>query len=267
MEMHTCKQCGTEFDWETRKDDMGTAKIFCSYSCHNRYYRLKKKAEKLAGLNPAAHGENPGSGEKREPVQGSSSFANATADKPTLSMKALPSKANSLSFSGFDPAAQFIIATLQDENNSLKATKEKLSDKVEALSKELADEKQARREDVLKKPSTLEGLSESPVIAQLMPHIGPQLGALLNKLIGGGTSVPGIPASGVSGQQLPEETDKMVSSFVGWYIGLPIELQRMFYGMVAGLAEKSPEEQVKLLEQLSNLVLNNSSFKADYYAA
>lgn len=261
-DIHTCKFCGTDFDPEKRTDDM-QAKLFCSYSCHNKYYRKQRQAKKLAGLNnPDAtfmtdNGEHPVHDKPASPLP---------VVKP-LSMKELPSKVNQLSFNSFDPAAQFIIASLQDENNNLKTDKRELSGKVETLTKELAEEKQARREDVLKKPSTLEGLSESPVIAQLMPHIGPQLGQLLNRLLGGGTAVPGIPSNGISGQQLPEETDKMVSSFVGWFIGLPIELQRMFYGMVHGLAEKSPEDQVKMLEQLSALVLNNSSFKQDYYAA
>lgn len=262
-ELHTCKFCGTDFDPEKRTDDM-QAKLFCSYSCHNKYYRKQRQAKKLAGLaSPDAtfmtdNGEHPVHDKPVSPLP---------VVKP-LSMKELPSKASALSFGSFGPAEQFIIATLQDENNALKAVKEKLKDKVETLTKELADERQARREDVLKKPSTLEGLSESPVIAQLMPHIGPALGQLLNKLMGSGTSV-GIPGStsGMNGQQLPEETDKMVSALVGWFISLPVELQTMFFNMVRGLAEKSPEDQVKMLEQLSALVLNNSSFKQDYYAA
>lgn len=277
MEPCTCKQCGNAFDVATRKDDMGVSRNFCSYSCHNRYYRLAKKAKKLAGLSDAGNTNTEFPGSDKEGIEGQPSFPRnftpsggqafsnpvGTVTKP-LSMKELPSKVNALSFSSFDPSAQFIIATLQDNNNRLEAEKSKLITDLQTAKDSLQDLKDKMREEILKKPSTLEGISESPIVKELIPHIGPALGQILNKFFGGG---PGIAGVGGHAENLPEETNRMVSNLVGWFIQLPVELQTNFFNIVRGIAEKSPEDQVKLLDQLSNLVLNNSSFKQDFYAA
>jgi hypothetical protein len=265
---HTCLQCGTSFDLATRKDNLGTSKKFCSYSCHNKYYRSQRKHKNLSGAN---HSEDDHNGEHITPLSSSLAAEAALAAeeqsntpkvisakpvKPISSMKDLGPV--SLAFNDLPPAARFIISTLQSDISELKADKRDLATKVETITEERNKLKEELREIVLKKPSTLEGLSDSPIVKELIPHIGPALGNLINSFVNG-KSATGM--AGISGaESVSEETNQMLALIAQWFVSVDEAKQKMFFNLTRGLSEKSPEEQDTILKQLLNLIFNGVAF-------
>lgn len=169
---------------------------------------------------------------------------------------------------GIDPKAQYII---QDQARQIRELKQqyliekqkrsKAKDKNHQLEKELM---QLRNDHALeavenKKPSTLEGLAASPLMAELMPFLGPALGQLASGMVarvtGGGPQPGGM--QGVEGQ-LDAEAQSQLIEINNWYSKIAPEEQTSVYE-VMNTFTKLPADKLKDVLTRMKRLLNHGT--------
>ena len=218
----SCQDCGDEF--------MPTAKHqrFCSDICRVRNFNKNKK---LGATTMNAE-------EPHTPVQVSKAF-------------------NSLP--GIPVHAQYVIDAQKREieqwEKQFEKANKKLDEKtaeVEKLRDQLATIKTDRQIEEIRgqKPSGLNGLMESPVFKELMPHIGPALGRIADKLA---DAVP-MPdtAAPVTPQQQLLGMDAQLQSIAEWYAEQTEETKTAVFNFMNRLAQLQPTVIVAKLSSALN---------------
>lgn len=173
---------------------------------------------------------------------------------------------------GIDPKAQYII---QDQARQIRELKQqyaierqkrsKAKDKNYQLEKELM---QLRNDHALeaienKKPSTLEGLAASPLVAELMPFLGPALGQLASGMVARVTGGP-LPGGmqGVEGQ-LDAESQSHLSEINNWYSKISPDEQASVYEVMNTFTQLPADKLKDVLTRMKRL-LNHGTTAANH---
>ncbi len=230
MKNRNCDQCGKDYEYK-----LSTSK-FCSDICRVKYSNLHK-------------------GEKKESTSEETKPAKVLNGLTVQQQQALPS---------LPPAAQYIInhqekeiKRWEDQYKEEVADHKKLREQYQALKDEIATLKTDQKIEEMAKPSGLDGIMEHPVVVALMPHIGPSIGKLLDKhLVGEGMSTTQM--MGIEGQ-LDGEPAQWAKSMLQWYVGLPVEAQAAFAGLVNELTKVTPNELPNTIAKIINVVSNGTT--------
>lgn len=232
---HGCETCNKEFESHRRHAR------FCSDKCRSINTR---KRHKLNGIMTTTKEEQT----KPPKVNGSSngsSHGTAVVATPI--------------FQGLTPQMQIAVDLLKqdarrweemyrEEKAARKKTEDSLKEKVDELARIKVDHQIESIEN--KRPSGLQGLAESPIVAKLLDHVGPALGALMMKLTDG--SGPGL--IGTDGQ-LDELTQTQISEFNKWFAGLHPDQRGVIYEIIVSWAQsKTPEILNDTLVRIKNIL-------------
>lgn len=225
----SCDHCGTSYPFITLNKSGEPSSKYCSDKC--RWAAAKKRKSGMAYDD-----------EKKQ-----------KADAPLMGM----------SIASLSPQSQYIISHQEKENNKLQRELDNardenraLVDKNNALREEIAEIKTDYRikeiED--KKPSGLQGLADNQLVQQLIPHIGPSLGRLMERWLGGSQQLAGLDAA-----QLDEEATQQISSINAWFASLPKEGQHMVYTILDSMANIQGPQLGETLNRIINLLKNGTT--------
>lgn len=159
-------------------------------------------------------------------------------------------------------AARFIIDTLTHQRDDWKRdyleerdTVKKLLAERDALEKKVRDLQHEMELDQIRneKPSGLGALSESPLMKELVPHIGPALGKFMMGLADLGTAKMG-GASGGLPPGLSGLQQEIFSMLAGWLPKVSEETQQLLGQALVSLIQLDEENAKHLISNFLNLV-------------
>ncbi len=219
------------------------ASKFCSQKCKSQWHR---KNNKLGNIDMRDDDET-------QPVKEKPKEKNANNSLVSI-------------VSGLPPQAQYIIAHQEKENKNLqklyeeeRAERKRIKEKYQALKDKILEMETNSKIEAIQneKPSGLQGFTESPFMAELMPHIGPALGQLAQGLVtrmqGGGLG--GVPIDG----QLDSEVQGQLVELNKWFSGLPKPVQASTYDLLVKIAQYNPQQLPNLIIRLNNLLHNGTA--------
>jgi hypothetical protein len=221
----SCDECGREYAY--KKSDSK----YCSSTCRSTACR---KGKSLGSTSPMSK-------EEKTELKGGS----------LINLGTLP------------PHAQYIISHQEKENDRLQKrydealTKiETLQDEKNKLRDELATLKTDHRIEAIEnaKPGGLAGLAENPVVQQLLPHIGPSLGRVLERFL-----LPAEASQMVGIEGLDEEGQQQIQLISGWFSSLPKQGQAIVYTMIDMLSSMPKEKLPSSLTQIINLLQHGTT--------
>lgn len=228
----TCAQPGCGKQFEGRK-----GKVYCSSTC-------RSKASIMRTLSGIVDNEKPeAAGNTNNEQQTNKTDQHRSPIKITGTISPIEAQLLLKEADRWESA-------YKEKKASLKKAKEQIENLRHELAEIKSEQKLKSIEDEYKKPSGLDGILESPLGQQLMPHIGPVLGRLLERAVDAGT------APGVAGTDGGQPLGVLIAQYIA---SLPEDVQDNFRIAFEYMAGRTHEEV--------RMMANNIKQMTTYYAS
>lgn len=187
-------------------------------------------------------------------------------EKKSASVSSKKSVFETDSMSELPVHARFMIRQLEKEvdrweklYNEQKVTAQKFLEKKDAIQKELDELKNEEKIRTLSKPSGLDGIMQSPLIEQLMPHIGPSLGKYLDRMI----EAQGTPKAIAGIENLDEQTRSMMENMMKWFATLDVPTQKNIYMLLNNLSMDQEKINARINQFTQSMNYGNGAATAN----